>query len=405
MENRAIDPHILDFMPELLKVYCNLYSAICKYTYLRRGAKGGKSSKTENEDGAVYTYRDDRWHTCLCMLEGESYSFLSTTKNQRESVEDGSVSYFQKKDGLVLLECDASDAIEYLDINDVLREESVYPDEDEILFPPFLYCDMETLEMTEADLKLKDIQGDPPRGKFRAILKGSTVAARNPKETKVSLEELQQEVLNPEAILNAKTVWETLKKHKLPAEDEILQYIQWKTHLRVYLRECFSAIKWEVLHTGRKEFFYKDLLGYIEDADSHRRQYEEKLSTYHTSAIILGGASALAFALALIITEPIGAIVCKCFGLVFAAICCIILGICKSRSLEDKWKQRTTTFLRLDELKMDFDYETNFDKENMEHYIERMKQIIREDNQKCELYTSNTIKNLNELSKKMSEKV
>lgn len=33
-EGRWMDPDILNNMNELLDVYCNLYSAICKYTYL-----------------------------------------------------------------------------------------------------------------------------------------------------------------------------------------------------------------------------------------------------------------------------------------------------------------------------------------------------------------------------------
>ena len=44
VEGRRIDSDILNNIDELLNVYCNLYSAICKYTYF---------SKKE----AIYTYR------------------------------------------------------------------------------------------------------------------------------------------------------------------------------------------------------------------------------------------------------------------------------------------------------------------------------------------------------------
>ena len=50
-EKRRISPDILDHVPELLDVYCNIYSAICKYTY------------QNTNRNAVHTYRDDRNYT------------------------------------------------------------------------------------------------------------------------------------------------------------------------------------------------------------------------------------------------------------------------------------------------------------------------------------------------------
>ena len=51
VEKREIDSVILDFMEELLQVYCGLYRVMCKYTYL-------EENKTE-----IYTYRKDRKNT------------------------------------------------------------------------------------------------------------------------------------------------------------------------------------------------------------------------------------------------------------------------------------------------------------------------------------------------------
>lgn len=409
VEDRKLDSHILDFFPELLKVYCNMYSAICKYTYLRLDENWNSTSFSANEECRMLTYRDDRFHTYDCMKEGEICSFMSTTKNQREKPGERSAAstYFQKKNGLVLLECDAVNTVEHLDMNAVLREKSVHPEENEILFPPFLYCDLETIALTEEELKLRDIHDQSPMGKFRVIIKGATVEAGNSKEMYDDLKNMRKKILKQEEIQNAKEVWESLEKHIMPSNQAILQYIQWKKWLRIYLRECFSIIKWDILylHMDREEQFYQDLLVYMKDANIHREKYEKELESYYTSEIIIGGLSALAFALALVVTMTDLVMLLKCLGLFFVAVCCVMSGICKCKSLEEKWKQRTVTFLRLDELKRDFDYEEELSEERIEQYIERLKQIIREDNQKCELYTRNVIKNFNELSKKMSEKM
>ena len=66
-EERNIDEEKLDYMEEILSIYQNLYSAICKYTY----------SKTENSE--IVTYRDDRELTYFGIQNGDNATFLSTT--------------------------------------------------------------------------------------------------------------------------------------------------------------------------------------------------------------------------------------------------------------------------------------------------------------------------------------
>ena len=71
-----MDPDILNNMNELLDVYCNLYSAICKYTYLIKKR-------------AVYTYRDDRRYTYLHMKTHKfNESFLSATLNEKKQMKE-----------------------------------------------------------------------------------------------------------------------------------------------------------------------------------------------------------------------------------------------------------------------------------------------------------------------------
>lgn len=158
-------------MDELLNVYGNLYAAMCKYTRYK--------SEHRQDEATIFTYRDDRRHTYVCMENGENPSFLSTSKViDREPPADGSVKYFQKKDGLVLMDIEAQDTLEHIDLNDVLGEQSGFPDEEEILYPPFLYLSTDQLPLTEKEKGLKDYQGHPPYGKFRVVLKGSTIAPK-----------------------------------------------------------------------------------------------------------------------------------------------------------------------------------------------------------------------------------
>ena len=69
------------------------------------------------------------------------------------------------------MDIEAQDTLEHIDLNDVLGEQSGFPDEEEILYPPFLYLSTEQLLLTEKEKGLKDYQGHPPYGKFRVVLK------------------------------------------------------------------------------------------------------------------------------------------------------------------------------------------------------------------------------------------
>ena len=227
-------------MDELLNVYGNLYSLMCKYTQYK--------SEHRQDEATIFTYRDDRRHTYVCMENGENPSFLSTSKvMDREPPVDGSVNYFQKKDGLVLMDIEAQDTLEHIDLNDVLGEQSGFPDEEEILYPPFLYLSTEQLSLTEKEKELKDYQGHPPYGKFRVVLKGSTIAPKNlgSKECK-ELEKIKKELATQDEINNIKMVWSAIQAgEEAKYAQEIEQYIQWKSKLKLYLRETYGQIKFD----------------------------------------------------------------------------------------------------------------------------------------------------------------
>lgn len=157
-DNRRSGYKILDNMSELLDVYCDLYSAICKYTYL-------------TEKGTVYTYRDDRYYTCIHMnLRGFNESFLSSTLNDKKTE-----SPFQKKERLTFLEFQAQLGAEWLNMNEVLGEKSKYTEEREILFAPFQHVVLKSMNMTEKEKTILGNNNTSPHGKYLVLVKKSSV--------------------------------------------------------------------------------------------------------------------------------------------------------------------------------------------------------------------------------------
>ena len=123
IEKRKIDEKILDNIEELLNIYYWLYSVICKYTLYTTEGK------------MLHTRRDDRRHTYLCMKKG---------------------------------------------INDVLGSKSIFQDENEILYSPFLYLTMDPLALNENEKIFQDYHKALPYGKYLITLKGSTINPKKP---------------------------------------------------------------------------------------------------------------------------------------------------------------------------------------------------------------------------------
>ena len=145
------------------------------------------------------------------------------------------------------MDIEAQDTLEHIDLNEVLGEQSGFPDEEEILYPPFLYLSTEQLLLTEKEKGLKDYQGHPPYGKFRVVLKRSTIAPKNlgSKECK-KLEKIKKELTTQDEINNIKMVWSAIQVgEEAKYDQEIEQYIRWKSKLKLYLRETYGQIKFD----------------------------------------------------------------------------------------------------------------------------------------------------------------
>lgn len=228
-ERKSVKLNIFKHMDELLKVYCGIYSAMCKYTYL---------SKHENK---YYTYRADRMNTLEFLKDGKMYSFMSTDKYSNKNKD------FHDKDRILLLEVDAPGNIEHIDVNAVLGEKSKYPHEHEILFAPFVCLDKEPLEMTKDEKIYEDMHGNPPEAKYLLHLKKSSIDPCKMNRDE-ELKKLYQEITSLNSMNNVRQIWESLMMEEIELKEGAVNcYMEWKKKLQKYLKICFAGIKYEVI--------------------------------------------------------------------------------------------------------------------------------------------------------------
>lgn len=389
MEGRTLHEELLDYMPELLQVYCNIYSAMCKYTF-------GLSGKDR-----LYTWRKDRMNTLGFLQAGCNPCFLSTSLTEEISP------YYRKKAGILLLEIEAPAWVEHLDMNKALGDSSAYPEEDEILFAPFLHFELEELKLNEKEKDFQDINGEAPKGKYLLHISGSTIEAEKKKDSgfRDSLRRLYDEIMEPEAIENAKKVLRLLQSGEPPQETAVGRYDNWKRTIHAYLRLKYAEIKGGAVKVEdtkkRIKLFEEELDQYQRMTDNRRVRYKKQLMWVNIALSVLNALCFLCLSLSFI---PNLDIPMRIGSLVFAAGSIVVSGVCKGLALDGKWKQRTTTFLRLDELKRDFRFETDFGPDNVESYIERLKEIILNDNLMSEENTFSAIEYLKTQSKTKLEK-
>lgn len=384
-EKRSIDSVMLDHMPELLNVYCNLYSAICKYTY------------QNNDKILLHTYRDDREYTYLHMKKyNQNESFISSTLNSKKE-ENG----FQNKKGLTFFEFEVGAYAEYLEMNKVLGELSGYPGEEEILFAPFLNISMQKVKMTEKEKTIKGLNGSEAMGKYNIILGDSKIISQHMTvQIEKELTKLRVAILDLEAIENAKEVWREVASGKIDSVKEKL-YIEWKNKLQMYISKCYAAIKWSILSdASRKKNFEEEVRVKVNLANSRRIIYERWLYLFYSIEVVTGVLAGLfvAFSMINLQSEKF-----KMYGLCMLAIFSITKGLGKVTSISEKLIQRTEVFLKYDELLERWNYEKLQDSKTLDLYIKRMLEISLLDNQLCREYTSKKVRSMIDWEKEIDK--
>lgn len=383
-EGKELDQELIAQMKELIKIYCNIYSAMCKYTFLYENG----------ENIVLYTKRADRAYSVKAYEKGESFTFLSTTS--KEQVDK----YFCEKEGLILLEVESTAQIEHIDLNKILGNNSDYQGEREILFAPFLHVNLEKTELDKSEESLKDCNGNPPLGKYKVMIMDSLIEmkSRHRSADEKSIEsELYLEVTDKEALNNVINVWSDLKEGKGLNPDEENKYIEWKEKLRTYLKKRYEYIKGAVLEMINNETLNRlldDISDYKNWTNEKRVEYDKKLTRFNITLSIMQPLVAVAMALSFIENIEVAA---KVIGILLTGACMIIYKFCEALGLKGKVEQRTITYLRLDELEREICYESSIDKEKEKRFVEQFKAIIINDNRKCEGNIQNEIRNLSDL--------
>lgn len=364
-ENRRLSPVLLNNLPELIKVYCGLYAAICKYSVFSQ------------RDGELITYRCDRMNSLNFLQRGQTPSFMSTSYDR-----EGTYAFQEKKE-LLLLEIHSPSFIEHLDMNDILGTDNPHPKEHEILFPPFLHVDIEKADITAEESLYTDIDNIGPQSKYTIFVRGSLSSASG-KSQEYEMLELYNKILDSSSIANAKEVWRILENNLELDSDLINGYQQWKQDLQVYLKWRFSQIKWQTEHLKKEdhrlECLKQEVFDFKQNTNSNRVKYKSNLVKLNMSLSILYPLAT--FSLALSFWESLDP-AAKIASLLINTICLILTGIKRSLTLEGKVQQRTITFLRLDELERDLRYDMDMTTDKLEQYIKRFKNIVQEDDALC----------------------
>lgn len=373
-EGRTVNTILLDQIDELLEVYCNLYSAICKYTLFAR------------DESVLHTYRYDRMQSLDVLQAGKIPSFFSTSTERKTS------DYFKKKKGLLIFEVEATSDTVHLDLNNVLGKKSAYSHEKEILFPPYAKVVLKEMEMTEEELNYRDREGNPPVGKYNVH-----VSNNQEMETPIVDNEMVEDVKNllleiikdVEYLQNAREVWECYNRREKPDTIHIEKYMYWKKELQTYIRLRFREIYQNIFYKNvNSRMDHQSLLiGCIKETEAEanrkREEYERELFWQSIVFALFRAIAVFFIALSLLDFENCG-ITVKVLAVGFSVVSFFLREIFKGMALGGKVKQRTVTFLRLDELRRDIFFEKTLSEEKLDLYIERYKQIIREDNLRCE---------------------
>ena len=293
-ESRKVDTLLLDHIDEILQVYDDLYTAMCKYTY------------NSGNDFVIHTWRYDRAQSLQMLQSGETGSFFSTSVVKKTS------DYFKMKRGLLILEIEASPETAHLSINDILGLKSKYPEENEILFPPYSGVVLEQLELTNEELTYEDQDGKPPVGKYKIRI-SNNLEVYQPFSTAelfgAEKAHLLSVIMEGRLLENAKKVWGSYNLRKEPDADAIKQYIEWKNMLQTYVRIRQREIYQEIFgRTGGVSRGKKELLDEcVEcirkagiDANRKREKYEKKLIKQNILLAVIQGIAAFFIALSML---------------------------------------------------------------------------------------------------------
>lgn len=387
-EGKILDTILVQHMPELLNIYCDLYSAMCKYTFRYEKRK------------TLLTKRADRKASLCAYSQGKNFSFLSTTS--KRNVDE----YFCKKAELVLLDIEAEGNAEHINLNEVLGN-TLYSIEEEILYAPFLNVAMKEVKLDDSEKLLKDYNGQPPIGKYKLIITSSNTISgkirKNALENK-SEEKIYREIIDKKEISNVIEVWRSLEKGEELEDSREIQYIKWKEKVQEYLRRRFEAIKSKYLDNVvemRLDMLRQDISEYKKWTNEKRIEYDKTMIMFNIMLSIMQPLVAVAMALSFM--ESIE-VIAKIAGIILSGVCMILYRMNDALGIKGKLEQRTSTYLKLDELEREIRYEEFITEKKLCEFIEYFKAIISEDDKKSENNLRKMVSDFEKIGTKLSVK-
>lgn len=145
------------------------------------------------------------------------------------------------------------------------------------------------------------------------------------------------------------------------------------------------------------ELLQKEVHGLIQDFSEKRKQYKFRRNIIQISSVCIGAMISMFIGFSFISEIELW---CKVIGIILSAIATILNGISNIFNFEQRWRQRSVTYLRLLELNRDIKLETEIDDEKYEEYKKRLKDIMSQD---TELWVANIEKQQNTLERKTNK--
>ena len=227
---------------ELLDVSVNLYSAMYKY---------GKQAKS-----TVQTKRVDREASIAPMRQkGEIISNFSTSLQPEFDM-------LFSKSNMILIETEILPGAVCADFQRIFDSvNAVYNmnTEEEVLIAPFSPIEIESLELSEEEKEMRDIDMNPPVGKYRVVVKPPEKAQPLTEKEQKHKERMQKIFEDPFIQDQAASFLDTLqaicennrgisKEQALKyfSQNEIQTYIQWKEAFQSVLRYRTREIALEI---------------------------------------------------------------------------------------------------------------------------------------------------------------
>lgn len=121
----------------------------------------------------------------------------------------------------------------------------------------------------------------------------------------------------------------------------------------------------------------KDIENYYDYTDKKRKKYRRCVQVVNVIVSVLYPLTTLFVALSLMENLQV---FMKVAGLLTSAMGAIAPLVAKGFAWNEKLQQRTATYMKLDRLIRDLEYDQSLDKDSLDRYVERYNTIVDEDN-------------------------